>query len=179
MFRELFFEEFEQVFDIMKKSFPPDEFRSFEEQKALLNKENYNIYVYELDFEISGFLTFWTFDDFVYIEHFAVSEKSRNKGLGEKILNCFKELCREKTIILEVEPPTDTLTKRRVNFYIRNGFYLNGYDYIQPPYSKEKRPLKLKLMSTGKEIDKDMFEKFKKEVYLVVYGVEFDFKMEH
>ena len=44
MIQKLKREDFKQVFQIMEKSFPADEYRTFEEQEALLNHPVYHIY---------------------------------------------------------------------------------------------------------------------------------------
>ena len=44
-------DEFEHVFSLMERSFPEDEYRSREEQKKLLFKQNYEIYGVCADWE--------------------------------------------------------------------------------------------------------------------------------
>ena len=39
-----------------------------------------------------------------------------------------------RAVVLEIEPPEDDLTKRRQNFYLRNGFGFNPYVHHHPPY---------------------------------------------
>ena len=68
-------EEFDKVFSVLKTSFPPDERRTYDAQKALLNNPKYNIYVLpdsESD-EIKAFITVWQFGTFAFVEHFAVN----------------------------------------------------------------------------------------------------------
>ncbi|MCG8399496.1 GNAT family N-acetyltransferase, partial [Bacillus atrophaeus] len=84
-----------------------------------------------------AFLAVWEFAEFVFIEHFAVSEKARNSGIGGKML---EELARQKAgkVVLEVELPEDSLKKRRIGFYERHGFTFNEYPYIQPPMGEDR-----------------------------------------
>ena len=77
----------------------------------------------------------------------------------------------QKTICLEVEPPADEMTKRRVDFYKRNGFFLNEYPYTQPPISKGKNPVPLMIMSSGKELSEPEFHIIKEKLYCEVYKV--------
>ena len=99
----------------------------------------------------AGFLAVWEFESFTYIEHFAVDPVLRNSGTGSAML---QELVRkyQKQICLEVELPEDELTRRRIGFYERNGFVFNEYPYIQPPISKGKSPVPLRIMTYGSAI---------------------------
>ena len=94
-----------------------------------------------------GLLTTWHFGDFIYIEHFALAPQYRSRGYGSIALRKFiqEHPC---PVILEAEPPTDALTRRRVQFYERNGFTLYDYPYVQPPYTPERNPVVLRLMGT-------------------------------
>lgn len=81
-----------------------------------------------------GFISWWEFDDLIYIEHFAVDNSLRGGGFGKKILNNFMQE-QTKPILLEVEHPHNSIQRRRINFYEREGFILNHYSYKQPPYN--------------------------------------------
>ena len=164
-------EEFDKVFSVLKTSFPPDERRTYDAQKALLSNPKYNIYVLpdsESD-EIKAFITVWQFGTFAFVEHFAVNPKYRNLGLGSAILNAVVGLlpCR---ICLEVELPETDTAKRRIEFYKRNGFFTNDYQYIQPPYGKDKQPVPLILMTHGSSIAEKEFENTKKTIFKEVYN---------
>ena len=116
----------------------------------------------------AGFLAVWEFESFTYIEHFAVDPVLRNSGTGSAML---QELVRkyQKQICLEVELPEDELTRRRIGFYERNGFVFNEYPYIQPPISKGKSPVPLRIMTYGSAITQDTFEEMKRVLYQRVY----------
>lgn len=163
---------FNNIFAIMEKSFPFDEYRTYQEQKKLLNDSRYKIYVYSStnDENISGFITVWKFDKFAYIEHFAVSPDYRNQGIGSQMLTELSQslACQ---ICLEVELPKTELAIKRIEFYKRNGFYLNDYPYVQPPYSKDKQEIPLLLMTTQKAINESEFEYIKFILYNNVYKV--------
>ena len=124
--------DFEEVYRIMEQSFPADERRKKEGQQKLLDEEKYELLGVRNEGGLLAFLAVWEFAEFVFIEHFAVSEKARNSGIGGKML---EELARQKAgkVVLEVELPEDSLKKRRIGFYERHGFTFNEYPYIQPP----------------------------------------------
>jgi len=161
--------EFDKMYLIMKKSFPEDEYRPYDEQKALLKNKFYNLYVEKKTRDcVSAFIALWNFKDFVFIEHFAVDISFRNQGYGSLILNEVKEKT-NKIICLEVEVPNTEITKRRVGFYERNGFYLNSYPYIQPPISTGKNPVPLMIMTSNRNIDIIEFNNIKECLYKNVY----------
>ncbi len=162
--------DFDQVYHLIEVSFPADEYRTYEEQKALLDNPTYNIYVLSSEDEdiIKAFIAVWEFDSFAFIEHFAVDQKYRNMGLGSKILREIVGLV-NKTVCLEVEPPHNELASRRILFYKRNNFFLNEYPYIQPAISKGRNPIPLFIMTFGRAIDENEFRIIKKDLYTKVY----------
>ncbi len=161
--------DFDLVYDIMEKSFPSDEIRPYNEQKELFDKARYCVYAeYESDAHIEGFIAVWEFDDFVFIEHFAVSPENRNGGLGAKILNELTHMT-DKRACLEVEPPKSKIQIRRISFYERNGFYLNDYEYFQPPISKGKNIVPLMIMTHGGKVDENEFQNIRNVLYKEVY----------
>lgn len=162
--------DFDKVFSIMQDSFPLDEYRTYDEQKALLNNPKYSIYVLpdkEND-SIKAFITVYQFDDFTYVEHFAVNSMYRNEGLGSLILHELRELL-SCQICLEVELPQTELAKRRIGFYRRNGYFTNDYPYIQPPISEGRKSLPLIIMTSKRQVSQAEFEKIKSVLYKDVY----------
>ncbi len=169
MFKRLDISEFDKMYSVMEKSFPVDEHRPYDEQKALFQNEYYNAYG-EIDGEIlKGFIAAWNFPEILFIEHFAVNSECRNQGIGAKLLDNLISLYNKPTC-LEVEPPEDDMAQRRIGFYERNGFFLNNYPYIQPPISAGKNPIPLMIMSTGKKMTEKTFTEIKKILYNKVYG---------
>ena len=174
--------DFSEIYRIMQASFSDDEYRPYDEQLALFEKPEYRIYymsAIEMErvsnhstgnstMHAAGFLAVWEFESFTYIEHFAVDPVLRNSGTGSAML---QELVRkyQKQICLEVELPEDELTRRRIGFFERNGFVFNEYPYIQPPISKGKSPVPLRIMTYGSAITQDTFEEMKRVLYQRVY----------
>ena len=154
---------FPEIYRIMQASFSDDEYRPYDEQLALFEEPEYRIY-----YMPAGFLAVWEFESFIYIEHFAVDPALRNSGTGSAML---QELVKQyqKPICLEVELPENELTRRRIGFYERNGFVFNEYPYIQPPISKGKSPVPLRIMTYGEAITRETFEAMKNVLYRSVY----------
>lgn len=174
--------DFSEIYRIMQASFSDDEYRPYDEQLALFEEPEYWIYYMPAigmerggnhstgnsTMHAAGFLAVWEFESFTYIEHFAVDPVLRNSGTGSAML---QELVRkyQKQICLEVELPEDELTRRRIGFYERNGFVFNEYPYIQPPISKGKSPVPLRIMTYGSAITRETFEEMKEVLYRRVY----------
>ena len=170
MLRVMYDYEFDRIFSIMEASFPIDEYRPYDEQKALLSDERYVIYVLPdiKSGEVKAFITVWRLGEFAFVEHFAVNPEYRNQGLGAGILTELKDIldCR---ICLEVELPHTDFAIRRIGFYERNGFCINDYDYMQPPISKGRQEIPLRIMTTVGKLSSDEFEVIKNTIYREVY----------
>ena len=172
--------DFEEVYRIMEQSFPADERRKKEGQQKLLDEEKYELlgvrnegvllafWRHRANIKRLAFLAVWEFAEFVFIEHFAVSEKARNSGIGGKML---EELARQKAgkVVLEVELPEDSLKKRRIGFYERHGFTFNEYPYIQPPMGEDRHEIPLRIMSAPEPLSEDEFQSVRTELYESVY----------
>ena len=113
--------DFDRVYEIMDQSFPRDEIRPHEGQKKLLDIPEYQLFVAEDEGEVIAFLATWDFDEFVFLEHFAVDTSKRNAGVGSQLL---QEVIQHfgKMACLEVELPDCEISVRRIHFYERNGF---------------------------------------------------------
>lgn len=172
MLQRVYSEDFDEIYKIMEDSFPIDERRTYSEQKSLFAKDIYRMYcVRDDNGKIKAFISTYDFDEFVFVEHFAVGNAYRNQGLGARILSELAQLV-SKRICLEVELPTSELPKRRIGFYSRCGFYLNHYDYIQPPISKGRKSIPLLIMTTLSQLSPNEFEHIKDTLYRCVYGIK-------
>ena len=153
--------DFDSFFKLMCESFPSVERRSYEDQKKLLCDDLYNIIaVKDQSDNITSFIANWEFDDFIFIEHFAVDSKIRGNGIGTSMLKMYLEEC-NKPIFLEVELPQNDICIRRIEFYKRLGFHLNNFEYFQPPMQIQHDFLQLKVMSYPRIVDEMEFMHFK------------------
>lgn len=159
---------FVKAWKIYEEAFPEDERRSLSQQIELMKNPLYN-FKYLYDFEkLSGFLAYWEFDKFIYLDHFAIERNLRRKGLGEKTLANFL-LDQNQNIVLEVEKPETETAKKRIAFYEKLGFFLNEYDYLQPPFSDNKNAVPLFIMSHPSKLSKSNFKIIKETLYKDVY----------
>lgn len=169
MLKKLNAQDFDEIYRIMGKSFPKDEYRSYTEQKELLSNSIYSIYVLQGDGgSVNAFIAVWEFSEFLFIEHLAVNPEFRNSGLGTQILSETAALF-NKSACLEVEPPETEISRRRIEFYKRSKFFFNEYPYIQPAMSKGGKPVPLFIMTSGGTIDEEKFKQIKNTLYSKVY----------
>ena len=169
MITEITKDRFNEIYAIMEKSFPEDEFRPYIEQEALFSNQRYRVFGNIEEDRLSSFIATWFFKDFIFIEHFATDPAYRNMGIGEKILSYLLETF-SMPICLEVEKPENETQKRRVAFYTRNGFALNCFPYMQPPISQGKAPVPLMIMTSGGYVTEEEFLSIKKTLYNEVYN---------
>lgn len=154
--------------DVMETSFPIEERPPFD----CIQKRDKTIFSFNVAYDNNepiGIFSYWHFDGFCYVEHFAVENKYRNKGLGCSIMNYFIENVNQQ-IILEVEKPTDEMSCRRIAFYKRLGFVENYQQYLQPSYHNDGNFVPLNIMSRVELSDRD-FETIKNILYQKVYSI--------
>lgn len=107
---------FETFLKLYRTSFPIFEQRTLDQQNRAFADDRYSITLFEDQQQFVGFVAAWTFDQCVYIEHFAVSESLRGKGYGSRIMATFVEHSK-KVVILEIDPIVDEKSKARLRFY--------------------------------------------------------------
>ena len=141
---DLFWKSFLSLY---QESFPDYERRPLSDLTRLLEmqKSRYRLLAILEDDRFVGFFGLWSFDRYVYVEHFAVASENRGTGVGTNALRMLQE-SENLPFVLEVEPPIDEQTRRRVSFYERMGFCLSDVYYWQPPYSSGLDGLELRLM---------------------------------
>lgn len=163
-------EIFDEVFKLMEISFPKEEYRSYEDQKKLLDIPMYSITTKIENGNLIGFICSWKTDNFSFIEHFAVNPLMRGKGVGSKMLNEFINNSAHP-IILEVELPDNEMNIRRIKFYQKFGFILNNFKYYQMPLRKGFKPIEMNLMSYPKILNADDFENTKTTIHKNIYSI--------
>ncbi len=112
--------------DIYTESFPPEERRPTDHFFRLADTPGapFRILVICDDAgHYAGFISYWQFDTFAYIEHFAVNPAARGGGIGACALQEFRAMS-GLPVVLEVERPgSNDMADRRIAFYRRNGFH--------------------------------------------------------
>lgn len=140
-------------------SFPPCERRDDDMQRAVMTHPDYRLCAITDDGVPVGVVGYFDAPEFVYFENFCVSPDKRNGGYGSKALQILTSC--NKPFILEIEPPEDELTRRRLAFYQRNGMVVNPYPHIQPHYRRDDPDLPLIVLSYGKQITQAQYDAFR------------------
>ena len=109
--------------ELLVESFPPEEYRELEHLREYTDRIGnfHNNIIFDDDLPI-GFITYWDFDEFYYVEHFATNPALRNGGYGKRTLEHLCEFLK-RPIVLEVERPVEEMAKRRINFYQRHDLH--------------------------------------------------------
>jgi len=165
-------EDFPFILEIMTEAFPESETRTAARQEVLLENPHYIIYVHRDEAgEIDCFLAIWELTNCIFGEHLASKPSTRGKGVGSGLLNAVLDGL-DKPFFLEVEPPCDEITRRRIGMYERMGLFLNEFYYEQPPLREGQKAQRLMVMSYQCPIGEDEFIPYKKEIYRHVYEIE-------
>lgn len=164
---------FEQYFALLQLSFPTSERRDYAGHLGEFSEERFSSLCYIPDDKLRGFINSWDLGDFVYVEHFAIDPQLRGNGTGTALMNALRTATGEKPLVLEVEPPQESeIAARRVNFYKRLGFEMNGYKYIQPPLIKGEKPIPLCIMSAPSALSQNDFSRIVSAMYKYVYKAD-------
>ena len=153
---------FEKAHGIYTTSFPLHEQRNWEDIPAALahNDFHYDAFLDSHNDAVIAILCYWMTDAFVYLEHFAVNPEKRNGGVGKMILDFLKSK-EKRPVILEIDPPEDEISRRRLGFYQRSGFIANKqFDYIHPPYDPSGEPYPLLVMSYPDKLNASLYREF-------------------
>lgn len=153
------------------ESFPRNERRPILETHHLMEDESrFNTFLLETKKNTKvGFVTYWNLEDFIFIDHFAISSEQRNGGYGQKAV---QELIKQTSLpmIGEIELPTvSELARRRVKFYEKQGFQIWDLPYQQPPYEEGFDPIPM-LTITYRDLNfPTNFETVRNTIYSEVY----------
>ena len=152
--------------ELFEAAFPEAERPPFEELKH--RGERFHFMVATNDDDPIGILTYWDFDEFVYVEHFAIDEDLRDQGLGKAVFLNFLSATTEQ-VVLEVEPPHDETSEHRIEFYISMGLNQNPQEYWQPSYRNPQK-LELPMVVLSKlELSDEDFSDIRTTLYTEVY----------
>ena len=145
-----------QVYEI---SFPIFERRLIEDQIEAVRDERFKPMVIEESGQFIGLLFYWEWDNYRYIEHFAIDPVLRGKNYGSKAI---RKLCEEDfTTLLEIDLPIDEIAKNRLRFYEKARFKMNNYTHYHPPYRKGYEGHELCVLSYKQGLSEQEYSRFK------------------
>lgn len=164
----------DDVCNLYQIAFPEDERRPLEQWLHMVDNEpTFQVLAVMKEKSFAGFITYWTFHDFIYVEHFAVDPNKRGNGIGGAVLELFLRLHTDP-IVLEVEIPETVQAQKRIRFYEKHRFVRWLDSYLQPPYRKGGPWLPMNIMSYGGPVGEKAltFEKVREILYERVYKVK-------
>ncbi len=119
--------------------------------------------------DFPAFLTYWKFENYVYIEHFAVDPAHRSKNIGRMMLNHLFGTVGEN-VLIEVEKPTDDESRRRISFYEKRLQAPRGHKLCAAPLLPEQSGVEMLLMTHGDVKLRDTRDL--REILTEVYNVD-------
>ncbi|MCX6216281.1 GNAT family N-acetyltransferase [Spirosoma sp.] len=149
-------------------SFPDEERREFDNLLQLLPQPDMHLCALIAEERLIGFIIYWRWPEAVYVEHFAIDPEQRSRQLGQRALTHLRQLD-SPCFLLEVELATDELSRRRIQFYERQGFSLNPFPYTQPPYQRGNPPIPMHLMSSPAIVSQQEFAGYSRLIHERVY----------
>lgn len=114
-----------------------------------------------------GFISYWEFGSYRYIEHFAVHQGLRGRGYGSEILNAFLRST-SKIVLLEIDPVVDFVSRARLRFYRKCGFHENPFAHTHPPYREGYSPHSLVVLTSPRSITENEYRIFSTDLTEVV-----------
>lgn len=152
-----------------RSSFPVHEQREPASQDHIMGNADYHFnLIYDGDMWVGLFLC-WETERFIYVEHFCILPEMRNRQYGQRALELLNG--RGKTIILEIDPPADEISRRRKAFYERAGYRENGFAHVHPPYHNGLEGHSLVVMSCPKELSEEEYRAFNQYLGDTVMGI--------
>ena len=151
-------ELFTHSWEHYKTSFPENEQRTLGAQTALMPEEDYYCCVITDNGSAVGSILYWQSGTVIYVEHFFIYPAVRGGGIGARSLrHLMGKAC---TVILEIDPPKDSISIRRRAFYERCGFTANPFRHLHPPYRTGYAPHSLVIMSAPEALSEKQYGNF-------------------
>ena len=155
----------QKLISLYEEAFPEEERRKIKQLKRLISERSEMYFnAIETDGILAGLFIYWDMQ-FYYLEHLAVFTPMRNLKVGQQVLDYIAEHLTGMRL-LEVEPTTDEITTRRVNYYRRNGYEILDKTYMQPSYDEDIEVGNLWIMGNRKS---DRLQEFIERIKQMAY----------
>lgn len=156
--------DWNEAFGLYQAAFPEKERRSVADHVRAMEDPRLSTNAIHFNGEFAGIFFFWVFDEFCYGEYLAILPQLRGHNIGSKVVEILT--ARDKKVVLEIEPPEDEMSIRRLGFYLRSGFIRNPQHYIHPSFCRPFEPHQLILMSYPSLLTSVEFERLMKYIKL-------------
>lgn len=152
---------------LYERAFPRSERRSWEQHcRAMAQEDAFLCLMLEEDGQPVGLMFCWNLSECLFLEHFAVLEACRGRGVGREALRLLQKEAR--LILLEIEPPDCDFSRQRLAFYHSAGFNLLSNQHIQHPFHADTPPLPMPLLSWPREANPLEVAHFEEELAMRV-----------
>lgn len=152
-FRSCADEGWADAWRIYREAFPECEQWREEAYARAFDDPDFEADALRMEGAVAGLLFHWRYGPYRYVEHLAVDPALRGRNIGSQALTALRERC--AGIVLEIDPPEDERSERRLRFYERLGFVRNDYPYVHPSYRRPFSPHPLVLMSYPGPLDRE------------------------
>lgn len=146
------------VWNLYEESFPVAERRKMDDHLRACNDDRFFPLSAWEGGELIGLMFFWEWDSYRYLEHLAVNPDLRGHGYGSQLLRYLRDSAH--TIILEIDPLSNELSVRRLQFYERSGYTLTPYRFVHLPYRLGAKAQELLILSYPRMITKEQHNNF-------------------
>lgn len=158
---------FNRIWEIYQYSFPRYEQRTFEHQQTAFRSDRYHMDCYVEEGRVVGFIGYWVFDTYSYIEHYAMAKENRGSGYGSRILKEFLDKT-DNIVVLEIDPIIDEVSQRRLRFYQHLGFVDNPFEHQCPTYQPDAVEGYLLILTYPEAVDCEFYDRFYHDLHTVV-----------
>lgn len=159
-------ERWNKVWNLYEESFPVAELRKVDDHlRACADERFFPFSVWEGQ-ELIGLIFFWEWKSYRYLEHLAINPNLRSHGYGSELLKHLRNT--GHTIILEIDPLSNELSLRRLQFYERAGYTLTPYRFVHLPYRIDGEAQELLILSYPEMINDNQHNDFLKFVNEIV-----------
>lgn len=160
--RKFRIKDWKKVSKIYKQSFPKEERFSFLLLYFNCIRKNSNLFVYEINHQIQGFIYLIFYQNMIFILYLAIDKNHRKQKYGSKLLNWCQNYFSNVTFYLNIEEINPEfldieIRKKRLHFYLKNHFYLSEYLSIEKGGN-------FNILSSSKIIDIDQYKKLDKKI---------------
>ena len=144
--------------EIYQSNFPSGEQRLLADHIRALEDDRYHSMAILQGDHVVGILFYWRLPPFLFVEHLAIGEAFKGRGIGSDVLSLLKQQIGR--LILEIDPPDDEIAVRRMHFYERDGFILNPYLHVNLPLRIGEEALPLRIMTVDTMLSEVEYEAF-------------------
>ena len=102
------FQHYKFMEELLIDAFPPEEYRELNQLREYTDRVGnfHNNIIFDDDLPI-GFITYWDFDSFYYVEHFATNPALRICGDGKRTLEFLCHYLYQPIVLVVVRPIED------------------------------------------------------------------------